>query len=176
MFIPFQKHIYSRNRYYPLAYTSSKQIESCGIICRYICGNEVYVLVVKGQIGQKWGFPKGNKLDYETEEECAMRETYEETGLLIELDESAVRVPLTRNVYFICTFYSIFDTQFGTRCMSPSVLEPSEHTETDEIEDVRWMTLSQLQKRRDVCNKDLKTLTSGKDLWFIHKVFDSNHF
>ncbi len=170
---------------YPNRYTilsdirkKDKLIESCGIICRYIHHGEIYVLVVKGQIGQKWGLPKGNKYENETEKECAIRETFEETGLVIDLDSSSVRVPLTRNVYFIHTFSSIKDVNFYNRCLSPSILPKSQDSdsETDEIEDVRWMTLSQLQKRRELCNKDLKTITSDKDLWFIHKIFNKTNF
>lgn len=175
MFIPISQ-IDESLYYTPVCNRKIKKIESCGIICRYIHNNELYLLVVKGKIGQKWGFPKGNKIDTESERECAIRETYEETGLVINLDTSAIRVPLTRNIYFIYTVPSIIDTQFYTRCMSPSILPIESELDSDEIEDIRWMTIPQLQKHINMCNKDLKTILSGKKLWFMEKIFTTSYF
>ncbi len=152
--------------------TFPKEIESCGIICKQTYNNDTYILVVKGIYSEKWSLPKGNKYNYETEEECAMRETYEETGIFIRLqDRQFTRVPMGRNVYFITSFDPYEDDYFSKRCLSPSIIPSIEQEINDEVSDIRWMTLSQLRKRKETCNKDLRTLISDKKLWFIQKIF-----
>ena len=39
------------------------------------------VLLIKGRRTGKWSFPKGHSEQGETEIDCALRETYEETGI-----------------------------------------------------------------------------------------------
>jgi 8-oxo-dGTP pyrophosphatase MutT (NUDIX family) len=50
-------------------------MEKSGLII--LCNSEI--LLVKGK--HKWGFPKGHIESGESELDCAIRETYEETGL-----------------------------------------------------------------------------------------------
>jgi len=154
------------------SFEQRKEIECCGIICRQFYNNQVYILVVKGSTSNKWSLPKGYKYNHETDKECAIRETYEETGIHIELDESSVRVPMGRNVYFIMDFNIDRDSYFRKRCLSPTVLPAIEQEINNEVIDIRWMTLEQLRKRKEVCNKDIRTLISGKKLWFITKIFE----
>lgn len=61
-----------------------KKEKSCGCV---IVNNEKVLLVYEKN--QKfWGFPKGHVEEFETEIETAKRETLEEVGLIVEIDES----------------------------------------------------------------------------------------
>jgi 8-oxo-dGTP pyrophosphatase MutT (NUDIX family) len=44
------------------------------------------VLLVRGRLSHKWSFPKGHCKTRETDLECALRELYEETGLVMKED------------------------------------------------------------------------------------------
>lgn len=58
-----------------------KESPVCGCVC--IDPSNKYVLLVKGL---KWSFPKGKLQDYETPEQCAERECFEEIGLRVKVD------------------------------------------------------------------------------------------
>lgn len=62
-----------------------KTEKSCGalVVRRAAASNEI--LLVK-HIGGHWAFPKGHVEAGETEEETALREVWEETGLTVSLD------------------------------------------------------------------------------------------
>ncbi len=68
----------------------SKKVEmkyekSCGaVIFRHECG-VLSFLLVKQRNGGQWGFPKGRTDEGETEQETAVREVCEETGLAVKL-------------------------------------------------------------------------------------------
>lgn len=84
----------------------------------------------------KWNAPSGF-LDYgETVEQCAIRETYEETGVRIpnailkEIDDNPSRP--NQNILF--RFYTFVEYQ-----------EPNtEHCEPNEVEEVKWIPLTEL--------------------------------
>ena len=63
-----------------------KKEKSCGVIPYIIENNEIQYLLVKQNNGFTC-FPKGHVEINETEEETALRETYEETGLKVEIVE-----------------------------------------------------------------------------------------
>ena len=66
--------------------------KSCGaIIYRKFHGN-TELLLIKNQNGGHWSFPKGHVEAGETEEETAVREIKEETGIDVILDTSFRRV------------------------------------------------------------------------------------
>ena len=76
------------------AVSFAENIERCDIECLYerSCGavvvygdNDKRVLLIKNKRSAHWGFPKGHIEKGETQEETAIRETKEETGLDIEL-------------------------------------------------------------------------------------------
>jgi ADP-ribose pyrophosphatase YjhB (NUDIX family) len=48
-----------------------------------IINNEGEVLLVHGRLSKKWSFPKGHCKKGETDLQCASRELYEETGLVL---------------------------------------------------------------------------------------------
>lgn len=76
------------------AVSFAENIEKCDIECLYerSCGAVVFsggkekkVLLIKNRRSAHWGFPKGHIEKGETQEETAIRETKEETGLDISL-------------------------------------------------------------------------------------------
>ncbi|MBM6920438.1 NUDIX domain-containing protein [Phocea massiliensis] len=66
--------------------------KSCGaIVYRKFHGN-IELLLIKNQNGGHWSFPKGHVEEGETEEQTAVREIMEETGIEVMLDTSFRRV------------------------------------------------------------------------------------
>ena len=62
--------------------------KSCGAsVYRKFHGN-IELLLIKNQNGGHWSFPKGHVEGAETEEETAVREIMEETGISVILDTS----------------------------------------------------------------------------------------
>ena len=63
-----------------------KHEKSCGaVIYRYNEKDEARILLVKNHNGKCWTFPKGHIESGEKEEETALREIMEETGLKVEI-------------------------------------------------------------------------------------------
>lgn len=68
------------------------EINSCGAVVFAQGGDELFVLMVRHSPG--WSFPKGHMEPGETEEQTAVRETFEETGISIRiLSPQSCRVP-----------------------------------------------------------------------------------
>lgn len=66
--------------------------KSCGaIVYRKFHGN-IELLLIKNANGGHWSFPKGHVEEGETEEETAIREIKEETGIDVILDNSFRKV------------------------------------------------------------------------------------
>lgn len=63
-----------------------KKEKSCGAIVYRKNGEQVEVLLLQHKNGGHWAFPKGHVEKKETEEETALREIREETGLKVRLD------------------------------------------------------------------------------------------
>jgi bis(5'-nucleosidyl)-tetraphosphatase len=58
-----------------------EQIISCGVVVYLMKNREIHYLLVKSKQFGFYGFPKGHVEGEETEEETALREVFEETGL-----------------------------------------------------------------------------------------------
>ncbi len=65
-----------------------KKEKSCGAIVYRQRDNWAEVLLIRHKNGGHWAFPKGHVEKQETEEETALREIREETGLSVKLDTS----------------------------------------------------------------------------------------
>lgn len=61
-----------------------KQEKSCGIVVIKDDNIKLSVLLIKHNMGH-WGIPKGHVEDGETEQETALREVFEETGIESEI-------------------------------------------------------------------------------------------
>jgi len=62
-------------------------------------------LLVYGKKSQKWGFPKGHMEKGETEEQTALREFYEETGIRV-VHPLNKKIRFRNNVYFMLAVYN----------------------------------------------------------------------
>ena len=60
--------------------------KSCGAVVFRNKNNNIQVLLIRHLNGGHWAFPKGHVEKGETEEQTALREVLEETGLAVELD------------------------------------------------------------------------------------------
>lgn len=61
--------------------------KSCGALVYRFINNTPELLLVRHKAGGHWSFPKGHVEAGETEQETALREVREETGLVIALEE-----------------------------------------------------------------------------------------
>lgn len=60
--------------------------KSCGAVVFRNKNDNIQVLLIRHLNGGHWAFPKGHVEKGETEEQTALREILEETGLAVELD------------------------------------------------------------------------------------------
>ena len=95
-----------------------------------VISSENKILLVRGRKTGKWSFPKGHPYKSETNQECANRETVEESGIQISgcSDES---LRLATGIYYIHRI----DNQPKPRTL-----------DTDEIIDVDWWTIHQIKR------------------------------
>ncbi|MGF3072883.1 bis(5'-nucleosyl)-tetraphosphatase [Facklamia sp. P12945] len=63
-----------------------KKEKSCGAVIYYKDNQDFLFLLIQHENGGHWAFPKGHIEKGETEEETALREIKEETGLEVELN------------------------------------------------------------------------------------------
>jgi 8-oxo-dGTP pyrophosphatase MutT (NUDIX family) len=88
------------------------------------------ILLVKGRASQKWSFPKGHMERNESSLQCATRELFEETGVVV-CGESIAFKKYSAAGYFI---YSV-----------PNEL-PLYPKDMREIQDAQWYSLEDLEK------------------------------
>jgi 8-oxo-dGTP pyrophosphatase MutT (NUDIX family) len=86
-------------------------IKKCGII--YFDIHDKKYLLVFGKKSSKWGFPKGHQELGETEEDTAIREFYEETGIKITHHDLLEKIRFKNNIYFnvVCKTRPNFNIQ-----------------------------------------------------------------
>jgi 8-oxo-dGTP pyrophosphatase MutT (NUDIX family) len=115
-----------------------------GLILR---NSKFNVILVRDARSSRWGFPKGHpeiedkKLPINT----AVRETYEETGLLPDVDyiiDGANGKRIGKRVYF------------SGQCVRESFDKSKQPTR--EISDVRWWPIDELFKNEGILNSDLR--------------------
>ena len=97
--------------------TQTKKEKSCGaVVIRKVKGGFLTLLIQHR--GGHWGFPKGHVEAHETEEETAIREIREETGITVALDtnfrKSVVYSPREYIQKEVVYFTAITDTRETT--------------------------------------------------------------
>ena len=142
-------------------------IPVCGCV---LVDNQNNVLLVKGTT---WSFPKGKMDEGETEEQCAERECYEETGYRVRVDPNFVirmQKPKPASFYII--------RNFDRNSKQDRVVEWSE------IRKLKWVPLKHLNKYRlfggttiynalafTNRNKDSLTFGSNERGWDAEEMF-----
>lgn len=135
-----------------------KQLEVCGVIV--VDWATTSVLVVQGRKTGKLSFPKGHKLhSNEHEYECAKRELFEETGILLTCNMNELpKTTILGHIYFIywCQNYESTTVQF---------FEVHDKTE---ISNVMWMNIFHLNP--NWCNRALQ-----KAILSLRQMLTVNH-
>lgn len=130
--------------------------KSCGGIIFYKTKQNTKILLVKNNNGRYWSFPKGHIEDGETEQETAIREIREETGLDVTL------VSNFREISEYCPFGKIRKRVvfFLARAFTDNV-----KIQEEEIDSYIWVDLQQARK---LCSYD-------NDLRIIEKAETTIH-
>ncbi len=130
--------------------------KSCGGIIFYKTKQNTKILLVKNNNGRYWSFPKGHIEDGETEQETAIREIREETGLDVTL------VNNFREISEYCPFGKIRKRVvfFLARAFTDNV-----KIQEEEIDSYIWVDLQQARK---LCSYD-------NDLRIIEKAETTIH-
>ena len=95
------------------------------------------ILLVRGRRSLKWSFPKGHRELGETYLECAVRETYEETGIDLYGLEPVSYQKLSVGEYYF----------FEVREQEPLPVDSLE------VLEARWMSVNEIQN--SYCNVDV---------------------
>jgi ADP-ribose pyrophosphatase YjhB (NUDIX family) len=116
--------------------------------------NDLLYLLVLGRQSNKWGFPKGHMEQNETEEQTALREVKEETGIELSFQDitSENRIRFKNNIYFL--FHTTLPYIHERR---------SSNIDRREIECMKWFS------EEDLLNMEPKDCNFGLSM-FIKKV------
>ncbi len=99
-------------------------------------GGKILLIYRKG----RWDIPKGKMDKGESKRECAEREVEEETGVKVEILQ---KINATWHTYVTNRKYILKKTHwYVMRCLDDSGMAPQE---SEDIEDVRWMSLTELR-------------------------------
>jgi len=137
-------------------------MKKCGIIC-YDTDAKKYLLV-HGVKSHKWGFPKGHMEKGETEEETALREFREETGIVIT-DPLKKKIRFRNNVYFLVTMRTMdLPTEIAIQ-------------DKNEIEMAKWFSEDDMLRLKiENCNFGLKNWINQNLLPQPNVPFHSDDF
>ena len=113
---------------------------SCGAVVFTLCGGERRYVIVRGKKGF-FGFPKGHMEAGETEQETALREIKEETGLSVQLidgfrtedEHPLIREGKPETIKKIIYFAAVYENQ-------------ETHAQESEITEIRLMTYEEAMK------------------------------
>lgn len=148
----FMKMIFNKDKKYynRMNIYNNLSIKRCGVIFIDVRCNsnfnkkDISLIVVRGKNSNIWSLPKGRvQNNKECEEDCAIREVYEETGIKIKSVKGLPRVVFGQNVYFV--YHVNMD----------NIKEFQIHDNL-EIGEVSWKNIEELKSM--LCNKDIRAL------------------
>ena len=127
--------------------------KSCGAIVIHKSGDRYKILLVRNHNGRNYSVPKGHVEMGETEEETAVREVREETGLDVRI------IPSFREVADYCPFGKIRKRVvfFMAQTMSDKV-----HIQEEEIDSYIWVNLDEAHHRCTYDN-DLRVIRKARE-------------
>ena len=106
------------------------------------CDNDgLNVALVRNKWSRKWGFPKGGVEKNESLKVAAERETLEETGIYVKLENNINSYRINKTTYFI----KILDSKLK---MNPR--------DFNEIIDTRWFNIKNLPNTPDTSTRDIR--------------------
>lgn len=133
---------------------------SCGAVVFHEIGGVVRFLLIKNKRSAHWSFPKGHVEEGESDEQTAIREVKEETGIDIQIiegfkakSEYSIQRKIEKVVYI-----------YAATCDDTTT-----HIQEEEIEDYLWLDF----------NKALKHLKFENDKNILYRINDflkKNHF
>lgn len=94
------------------------------------------ILTVKGKLSDKWSFPKGHIESNETSLQCALRELYEETGVVPACEYSDYKQfkhPIHKKLNTAGYFIFYVDQEYPTHIY-----------DTYEVSEVKWLSYDEL--------------------------------
>ena len=103
--------------------------KSCGAVIYRIKDENLEFLSISHRNDGHWGFPKGHVERTESDEETAVREVFEETGL---------QVTLTNEFRVSVEYLTKQETMKEVIFFLAKVQDQSVHIQIDEIKDYRW--------------------------------------
>ena len=104
--------------------------------CGTMCFNQNKILMVKHNKGH-WAFPKGHVEENETEQETALRETKEETGLIVSIEDLITE----------------FENHF--RLFKCNILKETNKFDKKEITEIRYFSKEEILELMKEHKKDL---------------------
>ena len=120
-----------------------RNIQVCG--CIIMDKEKTKTLLIKGKMSECWGFPKGASEKNESLEDCAVRETYEETGLKVEIKKDTKKEVINGITYYHIT---VDDT---------ANISYKDVPDKNEVCEIKWISLYDLvQQTLSNTNKSIK--------------------
>ncbi len=109
---------------------------SGGIVVRRMDGGSPEVALVHRPSYDDWSFPKGKRVDDESDRQTALREVEEETGLVCRIDRAVGRVQYR-------------DRKNRPKTVMYWLMTPVEGTfrPTSEVDEIRWLPLERAENR-----------------------------
>ncbi len=107
-----------------------KKEKSCGAIVTKIIDSKTKILLIKHTNGGHWAFPKGHVEKNETEEETALREIFEETGIVAELDT---------NFREVCSYSPKKNVIKDVVYFGAHVIDGKVSAQKGEVEEIKWL-------------------------------------
>lgn len=130
--------------------------KSCGAIVSALFGGDKRILLIRHKNGGHWAFPKGHVEGMETEEETALREILEETGLAVTLDtrfRTSVTYSPKKNVRKDVVYFA------AEADLTDAVPQPEEVTELRWAEPEEALRLITFENDRGVLRRYLEFLS-----------------
>lgn len=111
-----------------------KKEKSCGAVVFYMENGIAEILLIKHANSGHWSFPKGHVEYKETEEETALREIMEETGVLVDIDT---------NFRSIVTYSPKKDVVKDVIYFVASAKNKNTKRQEREVSDIMWANLDE---------------------------------
>lgn len=139
------------------------------VISRAVVIHDDKLLLVKNHNRDFWSLPGGHwEYDHESIGDCAIRETEEETGYIIELSDILFLQELCKSKSTVVEVFWGASLSVNNKRELHSLKTHVDVDEDSEIEEVAWFSKTDLQKIRVVPESIAKQFVSGKkDSTFI---------